>query len=309
MTWLVELPDGNGQPMLVNFDEPVLVQGDDVQSSVTTALGPIAVGLDYEALCARLRLNPADRIAAPMGRALGRRPAKRDPRVPRLSAVAGDLPPAPDSYGVYAERVSSWILGENDKIGDCTCVGPANVILALTTLAGDARRVSDSDIVAFYAAVSGYTPANPDSDQGAMIEDVLAAWNRRGLAADRLDGFATIEPSDHARIKQAIALLGPVDLGLNLPNGWMQAQTWDVSNAGEGIAGGHCVTAIGYDAASLQIVSWGQVFTMTWDGWDAFVDEAHALLSRDALTRAGRDVAGVDWAGLENFMSEIRKAP
>ena len=312
MTWLVELPDANGQPMLINLDEPVLVQGNEAQSSIVTALGPLPVGLGYEALCDRLRLNPADRMPSMsttrklQRRALGRLPAKRDGRVPRLSVLAPNLPAAPARYTACVDAVGSWILGENDRIGDCTCVGPANVILALTTLAGQPRRLPDADIVAFYGAVSGYTPSDPNSDQGAMIEDVLAAWHARGNDADKDDGYATIEPADHERVRQAIALLGPVDLGINLPSGWMQASVWDVSTAGEEIAGGHCITAVGYTEGGPLIVSWGQVFTLTWAGWDAYVDEAHALLSRDALGKTGRDVAGVDWTALESFMAIIR---
>ena len=298
--------------MLINLDEPVLVQDQGPQSAIVTALGPVEIGLDYASLCERLRLNPADRmtiaVRRSVRRALGRLPAKRDLRVPAMAAVAPALPAAPVRYGAYAARVQSWILGQNDRIGDCTCVGVANAILALSTLAGDARRLSDAEIVDFYASVSGYRPGDPDSDQGAAIEDVLSAWHRRGVATDRLDGYASIEPSDHERVRQAIALLGPVDIGLDLPNGWMQAPTWDVSTAGAGIAGGHCVTAVGYDADGLQVVSWGQLFTLSWAGWDGFVDEAHALLSRDALTRAGRDLGGVDWAGLEDFMRNIREA-
>ncbi len=309
MTWLVELPDANGRPMLLNLDEPVLVQGDTVQSSIVTALGTLPIGLGYEDLCCRLRLNPADRMADEVRRprrGLGRLPAKRDARVPRLSMVAPDLPPAPGGYTAYADAVSHWILGENDRIGDCTCVGPANVILALTTLSGRARRMPDADIVAFYAGISGYSAADPDSDTGAMIEDVLAAWHARGIDTDRLDGYATIEVGDHERIRQAIALLGPVDLGINLPAGWLRAAEWDVSTAGDEIAGGHCVTAIGYTDRGPLVVSWGEVFPLTWAGYDAHVDEAHALLSRDALTQAGKDAGGVDWMALEQFMAVIR---
>ena len=314
MTWLVELPDADGQPMLINLDEPVFVQADGDRSSIlTTPLGPCAVGLGYDALCERLRLNPADRMTPPAllrvrRRMLGRRPAKRDRRVPRLAAVTATLPAAPARFTSYVDAVPRWILGENDKLGDCTCVGPANAILALTTAAGAPRRLPDADIVAFYSAVSGYRPSDPSSDAGAMIEDVLAAWHSHGFDADTLDGYASIDPADHERVKQAIAFLGPVDLGLNLPSGWLRASVWDVSTAGADIAGGHCVCAVGYDAEGLQIVSWGQVFTLTWAGWDRAVDEAHALLSRDALTKAGRDPAGVDWTALEGFMTIIREA-
>ena len=242
-------------------------------------------------------------------RALGRLPAKRDARVPKLMDVAPSLPPAPPRFTDYVGAVASWILGENDRVGDCTCVGPANVILGLTTLAGAPKRLPDGDIIGFYSSVTGYDPADPSTDTGAVVEDVLAAWHARGIAGDKLDGYATVDLHNHDRVRQAIAHLGPVDLGIDLPNGWMQATTWDVSTAGDGIAGGHCITAVGYTEAGPLIVSWGQVFTMTWAGWDAFVEEAHALLSRDAIAASGKDTEGVDWTALEGFMAAIRANP
>jgi hypothetical protein len=309
MTWLVELPDADGMRMLVNLDEPVVIRGDRVQSSIVTGLGSIPVGLDYDTLCARLRLNPADRmsVADPARRALGRLPAKRDARVPALAALAPDLRAAPDRYTDYCDAVPNWILGRNDEVGDCTCVGPANVILALSTLARRPRRLSDAEIVALYSRVSGYRADDPDSDQGAMIEDVLAAWHGAGIDGDRLDGYARIPPGEHGRIRQAIALLGPVDVGLDLPAGWLKAPVWDVSTAGGTITGGHCVTAVGYSADGPLVVSWGKLYALSWAGWDRYVDEAHALLSRDALTRAGRDASGVDWDTLARMMAIIRE--
>ncbi len=312
MSWLVELPDTSGQPMIINLDAPLVIQSDGARALLTTATGQLELGLSYEDLCARLRLNPADRQpadSAPRRRCLGRLPPRRDSRVPRLAVIAPTLPAAPPTHLAYVEAVSSWILGANDRVGDCTCVGPANVILALTTLAGDPKRLSDADILAFYASLTGYNPADPQTDQGAVIEDVLAAWHARGIAAatpDRLDGFATLDVTNHDRVREAIASLGPIDLGVNLPRGWEQATTWDVSTAGNGIAGGHCVTAVGYTARGPLIVSWGQLFQLTWAGWDMFVEEAHALLSRDALTRAGKDKEGIDWVGLQNLMTSLR---
>ncbi len=309
MTWLVELPDSAGNAMLVNMDAPMLLQPNGPQTVITTAIGQFAVGLGYDALCARLRLNQADRMTAPeAARKLGRKPAKRDRLVPRLGAVAPSLPPAPPSCTEYVDAVPAWILGANDRVGDCTCVAPANIILALTTLAQRPVRLADAEILAFYASVSGYDPADPATDEGAMVEDVLAAWHARGIAGDRLDGFASIPLDDHDRVRRAIAHLGPVDLGVNLPQGWLQASTWDVGTAGQGIAGGHCVTAVGYDDEGPLVVSWGQVFRLSWAGWDAFVEEAHVLLSRDALRASGKDAEGVDWATLAGFMQAMEGA-
>ena len=310
MTWLVELPDPSGDPMLVNLDQPMTLQPDGSQTMVTTAVGQFAVGLGYDALCERLRLNPLDRIATRLAsrpaRKLGRKPARRDARVPRLAAVAPILPPAPPTCTAYVDAVGSWILGANDRVGDCTCVAPANVILALTTLAQAPKRLDDKTILGFYSSVTGYDPADPSTDEGAAVEDVLAAWHKRGLGGDRLDGFASLPLDNRDRFREAIAHLGPVDLGVNFPEGWMQAAIWDVATAGPSIAGGHCVAAVGYTEAGPLVVSWGQVFTLTWAGWDAYVDEAHVLLSRDGLRASGKDAEGVDWVALEGFMTSMQ---
>ena len=249
-------------------------------------------------------------VASAVRRKLGRKPMRPDMhmRVPLLKDVAPVLPPAPARYTEYVDAVASFILGLNDRLGDCTCVCPANIILALTTLAQRGVRLTDDQILALYERF-GYTPTDPATDQGAIIEDVLTSWHQQGIADaagfDKLDGFATLDLHDHDRVMQAIAFLGPLDLGVSLPEGWMQATTWDVSTAGDQIAGGHCITAVGYTSEGPLIVSWGQVFTLTWAGWDAYVEEAHVLLSRDALTAAGKSPDGIDWAALSARMQAM----
>lgn len=232
-------------------------------------------------------------------------------RLPQAADVL-QLPAAPARYTAYLDSVADWILGQNDRYGDCACVCPANIILALTTLALVKRRLSDAQILAFYTLVSGFDPNDPSTDNGCVVLDVLLKWHTAGIAygdgVDRIDGYANVDFRDHEKVRQIIAFIGPIDLGVNLPNGWMNAATWDVSTAGVGIAGGHCITAIGYTEAGPLIVSWGQVFTVTWAAWDQFVMEAHIVLSRDALLASGRNPANVDWTVLEQRMALLRAA-
>ena len=257
--------------------------------------------------------QPGSAPVTSVPRKLGRKPMRPDMhlRVPRLRDIAPTLPGAPARCTEYVEAVASFILGANDRLGDCTCVGPANIILALTTLAKAPLRLTDDQIITLYKRF-GYDPADPATDQGAVIEDVLTSWSKQGISdstgVDKLDGYASIDLRDHDRVMQAIAFLGPLDLGVNLPEGWMQATTWDTSTAGDQIAGGHCIAAVGYTSEGPLIVSWGQVFTLTWAGWDTYVEEAHVLLSRDALTAAGKNPDGIDWAGLEQRMQAMELA-
>jgi hypothetical protein len=38
-----------------------------------------------------------------------------------------------------------------------------------------------------------------------------------------------------------------------------------------------------YDQRGLTVVTWGQLLRMTWAFWEAYCDEAYAILSQDFL--------------------------
>jgi len=46
-------------------------------------------------------------------------------------------------------------------------------------------------------------------------------------------------------------------------------------------ANGHAVAAVGYDGADITIVTWGHIKKMTWAFYEAYSDEAWAVLSPD----------------------------
>jgi hypothetical protein len=58
---------------------------------------------------------------------------------------------------------------------------------------------------------------------------------------------------------------------------------------------GHCVCLVGYDETELTSVTGGQTKTMSYDFYDAYVDEAFVILSEDLMggsvtTRQGSDL-------------------
>jgi hypothetical protein len=97
-----------------------------------------------------------------------------------------------------------------------------------------------------------------------------------------LHAYASINKNNINAVKQAIALFGVVDLGIELPIS-AQAQVggvWDVTNgpnAQPGSWGGHSIVVAAYDASGLTGITWGALQKMTWAFWDAYVDEAFLL--------------------------------
>ena len=237
--------------------------------------------------------------------ALGRLP--EDPSKPRLTLAphltAAAPPPAADWYS----NVQAWGMLANDAWGDCVFAGNGHIIEQQTALGeGDETIVTDTETLAEYSKVTGFNPdagppgENP-TDQGALIQDGLADLRKNGLAGQKIAAFARVAQGNQAEVKTALAELGALSLGVNLPRSAMDqfdaGQPWTVSGDGT-ILGGHCITAFGYDAEYVYIVSWGKVVPATWAWLARYCDEAWAVVSAQWAGKGGRDPEGVDLYGL-----------
>jgi hypothetical protein len=187
----------------------------------------------------------------------------------------------------------------NDSIGDCTCAAVGHLIQAWTAYsAGSPVTVADSDVIGTYEAVTGYNPADPSTDQGAYIQDVLAYWRKTGVAGHKITAYASVRVSNMTLVKQAIDLFGAVDIGFNFPSSAMDQfdrhMPWDVV-AGASIEGGHCVTVNGYKAnGNLLCVTWGATQEMTPAFWQRYVDEAWVIITPDWIKANGSTPQGID---------------
>ena len=74
------------------------------------------------------------------------------------------------------------------------------------------------------------------------------------------------------------------------------------------IVGGHAVVLPGYDADGAIVISWGQLYKMTWQFFSTYVDEVYNIsdaawaTSAFAKTRNLRLPAGLTEAELANQM-------
>jgi hypothetical protein len=86
---------------------------------------------------------------------------------------------------------------------------------------------------------------------------------------------------------------------------WVVPQEGPVGDAAPNPANGHCIPAVAYDASNLYVVTWGELKSMSWQFYEAYADEAYAVLSRDFLQAGGDTLAGFDLAALEADIAKL----
>lgn len=244
---------------------------------------------------------------------LGRLP--NDPAKPRLRLALKDGAPPPPAAIDWHSGVASWGMLGNDAYGDCVFAANGHIVEQQTALGGGLETVVTTDeTLAEYSRVTGFSPADPATDQGAMVQDGLNDLRKAGLAGRTIAAFAEVSPHDLVTVQSAVADLGAVSIGINLPASAMSqfhaGQPWDaVANDG-GILGGHCVLLVGYDAAHLYVVTWGKVQPMTHAFWNAYVEECWPIVDRDWVSAlSGLDPARVDLATLGEEFAALTGAP
>ena len=237
------------------------------------------------------------------------------PRLGRLPAHGADHPHHRVKFAAYlapglsapasvdwTPAVNGWGLYDNDQIGDCAVAAPANLARLWTANTGAQRDIPVDAVRAAYTSVAGFDPANPDSDKGCVISDVLKLWHAFGIGGDVTAGFAEVDHSSPYHMQLAIALMGGCIVGVNLPKAAQGAASWDTPADLTGINepgswGGHAVALVSYDSTGCTVVTWGGLLKATWGWLAAYCDEAWAVVSADWL-RDGHTPAGLDLPAL-----------
>ncbi|WP_342630083.1 hypothetical protein AAC691_10950 [Nguyenibacter vanlangensis] len=238
-------------------------------------------------------------------RKFGKCPPRRDPRTSRLSpSLAAWLPAVPDS--VAWSRHVTYAMWGNDRYGDCAFAAMAALIGTWTKNAQAEVLLTTTMCLENYAACTGFDPATGANDDGTVLLDALERWRRAGYARpgqtrDYLTAFGTIDLHDHDGLRRAVAYLGGVYAGIQVPAYLMRADgDWRRDDGGDQtILGGHCIAIVGYEPGWWHVFTWGGVRRMAVDLWDAIADEAYGLISRqnwlavDGRTPRGEDVAAL----------------
>ena len=201
----------------------------------------------------------------------------------------------------------------NDHYGDCTCAAAGHMIEEWTANTGVAKTLSDSVILAAYRHFAG-----DDADAGASMLDVLKYWRKTGIGGDKILGFTQLQPRSAIQVKDSVSLFGSCYIGVSLPDfvlapgadvattPWVVPPQGPVGDAAPNPANGHCIPAVGYDERNLYVVTWGVLKMMSWEFYQAYMDEAYAVLSDDWINRKlGTAPDGLDLATLQKDLAAV----
>lgn len=223
---------------------------------------------------------------------LGKLPARPGAVRFALSSYAPALPTPPASSKKHQTLVASWEVLGNADFGDCVWAGAAHETMLWNRETDRVVPFDDRAVLSDYAAVTGFNPDDPSTDQGTDM--AVAASYRRRVGVLDADGqrhlvaaYLAIRPGDKQAVKQAVYLFSAVGVGIRFPASAMDqfnaGRTWSI-RSGSPIVGGHYIPAVGYDSRYIYVVTWGRLQRMTWGFYSKYCDEAVAYLSPEMLT-------------------------
>jgi hypothetical protein len=222
------------------------------------------------------------------------------------------MPACPDRC-LYGKDIApaGWGLMGNDKVNDCTCAAAAHLMMEWTWDNSAPFVPADSDIIAAYTAITGYNAVTGANNISVSALCVLNYWRKNGIARRKIQAFAAVDLKKTDHVKYSVFLFGGCFAGLSLPTSAQKQEVWsiisdsDAPDAVPGSWGGHAVAVIGYDSDGLTIVTWGAVKKMTWQFWNAYCDEAYAIISTDFFAPAGTSSGGFNIRALYNDLKYI----
>jgi hypothetical protein len=253
----------------------------------------------------------------PLKLKLGKQAARHDPRTLLLASyMTTELPVAPPAFDLTS-KVSVWGMMENQDIGDCTCAAAGHLIMEWTANAGKKMVTpTDKQIVDAYSAITGYNPKTGANDNGAVEIDVLNYWRQSGIAGHKITAYMALEPSNHTHIMDSVYIFEGCYIGVQLPVSAKEQiknhQPWSVPPGGAtgdgkpGSWGGHAVPVVAYDSRGVTVVTWGALQAMTWSFWEAYCEEAYAILSKDYLDGKKKAPQGFSMQQLQADLANLR---
>jgi hypothetical protein len=200
----------------------------------------------------------------------------------------------------------------NDQFGDCVWAGAAHETMLWNLEQKKEVVFSRSSVLSDYSSLTGFTPDDPNSDQGTDMSDA-AKYRRKVGVVDahgqrhKVDAYLSIDAGNIAQLKQALYLFGAVGIGIKFPDSAMKqfnaGKPWSVvPNAN--IEGGHYVSVVGYDR-QFYVVTWGRLQKVTTGFLQKYMDEAIAYVSLESLDQSGKSLEGFNRDELVAYLSAL----
>jgi hypothetical protein len=241
---------------------------------------------------------------------LGKLPAQIDKRTIRLKNILRLelLPDLPASYDIDEALggIDDNRMFLNDIYGDCVKAARAHQTLRFEKYEqGTQPEITDDEVIQEYFNETG------GADTGLILLASLKDWRNDGWMVGgknyTIYAFASVDWKDHDEVRHCINLLGGVNFGMYVYqkdiDQFKAGEAWSLTGNDGEYKGGHGVYLCGYDEDGLTCMTWGKRQRMTWDFWDARVDEAYGIVdNKDEWL--GED-SPVDVEKLDAYLQEI----
>jgi hypothetical protein len=238
----------------------------------------------------------------------GKKPAKRDARNLKLSAILRAPPKLPAEYDfdVQHNGIPTPMFG-NDYHGDCVIAGRAHQTLRFE----DAEQkkilpITDTDVLKEWHLENGNT------ENGLSVLDSIKLWRTKGWKAAgkvyKIKAFAEIDRKNHDEVKSTVYADIGTGLGFALPDSALPefhaGKPWTQTSKPPNQNNGHYVYIPGYTKIGPVCVTWGRKQQMSWAFFDKYCDEAYAMI--DAADTQKKK-ALLDGKKIDAFLGKLKK--
>lgn len=231
---------------------------------------------------------------------LGKKPARTGAVTFKLTDFVdmAVLPKPPASFG-HEGAINQWGALGNHDYGDCVWAGAAHETMLWCAEANHTVNFSDQSVLSDYSAVTGFNPADPNSDRGTDMEEAAKYRRTTGVVdahgvRHKVAAYLGITPGNSAQLSMALYMFGAVGIGVRLPASAVaqtnQGKIWSCPWWSR-ILGGHYIPMVAKRSDHFVCVTWGRLQTMTQGFYSRYCDEAVAYVSEEMLT-AGRSPEG-----------------
>lgn len=244
------------------------------------------------------------------------------PHLAALGAVTPQLPISPlrlDDLTQVANNQLGFPMFLNDKYGCCVWSAAGHAVQVLTALGQHHEITVTDDVILTGYESTGFDPADPSTDRGTVIQDMLFYWRKTGIGGHTIAAFAEVPLHDRALVEAALNVFGVAVIGVNLPKSaedqFATHQEWIPADGdGATILGGHCILAGAYQQLSStdvvpQAVTWGAVQDISDAWWWEYVTEMWVVFTRDWTDAAGVSPRGIALAGLGQDFTALTGEP
>ena len=254
-------------------------------------------------------IDPADVVALKLGKSARRVDPRTLPYNRYMTKASLSNVPAAVNWNPHNKNFG--LLGNGDA-GDCVCAEYCNYLGYVGLDAGTPFTPTAPEAIGAYEKITGYNPSNPSSDKGTDMLTANNYWVKTGISGHKLFVFAGLSPADTLQLRHAVAVTGPVSIGIQLPLS-AQGQTgpgqmWTVGTGSQSVAGswgGHCIAVTGYTLHYVQIETWGFTQLLDWNFYLTYVDEGYAFLSKPWIQKNGYSPSGLHWGQLLADMASL----